>query len=111
MLVPFVRLDPCKCFENRKHLIKKDPVKYIWESFALNLSFLLPEIAIRLIFLGQPLHSAGHLLVVTKVASSIFVNQLNATNLKSSETQFQFELGMAQLNPSLFIVVCLQYGY
>ena len=56
--------------------------------------------------------SAGYLLVAGKVAISTFVNQLNATNLKSSETQFQFELGMAQLSPSLFsfIVVCLQYG-
>ena len=89
-----------------------EPVKYIWESFALNLSFLLPEIAIRLFFLGHPLHCAGHLLVVPKVASSIFVNQLNVTNLKSSKTQFQFELGMAQLSPSLFsfIDVYLQYG-
>ena len=47
----------------------------------------------------------GYLLVAAKVAISIFVNQLNATNLKSSKTQFQFqfELSLAQLSPSLFI--------
>ena len=45
----------------------------------------------------------GYLLVAAKVAISIFVNQLNATNLKSSKTQFhfQFELSLAQLSPSL----------
>ena len=49
--------------------------------------------------------SAGYLLMAVKVAISIFVNQLNATNLKSSETQFQFqvELSLAQLSPSLLI--------
>ena len=38
-----------------------------------------------------------------KKASSVFVNHLNATNLKSSKTQlqFQFELSLAQLSPSL----------
>ena len=48
--------------------------------------------------------SGGYLLVAAKVAISIFVNQLNATNLKSSKTQFQFqfELSLAQLSPSLF---------
>ena len=42
--------------------------------------------------------SGGYLLVTVKVASSIFVNQLNATNLKSSKTwsQLQFKLGPAQ---------------
>ena len=47
----------------------------------------------------------GYLLVAAKVAISIFVNQLNATNLKSSKTQFQFqfELSLAQLSPSLFL--------
>ena len=44
--------------------------------------------------------SGGYLLVAAKVAISIFVNQLNATNLKSSK--FQFELSLAQLSPSLF---------
>ena len=46
----------------------------------------------------------GYLLVAAKVAISIFVNQLNATNLKSTKTQFQFqfELSLAQLSPSLF---------
>ena len=41
--------------------------------------------------------------MVVKVASGIFVNQLNATNLISSKTQFQFqfELSLAQLSPSL----------
>ena len=33
--------------------------------------------------------SGGYLLVAAKVAISIFVNQLNATNLKSSKTQFK----------------------
>ena len=43
------------------------------------------------------------MLVAVKVASSIFVNELNAKNLKSSKTQFQFqfELSLAQLSPSL----------
>ena len=51
--------------------------------------------------------SAGYLLVTVKVASSIFVNQLNATNLKSSKTQFQFqfELSLAQLSPSLSLFI------
>ena len=61
-----------------------EPEKYIWESFALDLSFLLSEIAIRHPLLG------GYLLVAAKVASSIFANHLNATNHKSSKTQFQF---------------------
>ena len=45
----------------------------------------------------------GYLLVAVKVASSIFVNQLNGTKFKSSKTQFQFqfELSLAQLSPSL----------
>ena len=44
-------------------------------------------------------HSGGRLLVAVKVASNIFVNLFNATKLKSSETQlqFQFELSLAQL--------------
>ena len=48
--------------------------------------------------------SGGYLLVAVKVASSIFVNKLNATKLKSSKPQFQFqfELSLAQLSPSLF---------
>ena len=48
----------------------------------------------------------GYLLVAAKVAISIFVNQLNATNLKSSKTQFQFqfELSLAQLSPSLYML-------
>ena len=39
-----------------------------------------------------------------KIAISIFVDQLNPTNLKSSKTQFQFqfELSLAQISPSLF---------
>ena len=47
--------------------------------------------------------SGGYLLVAVKVASSIYVNQLNATKLKSSKNQFQFqfELSLAQLSPSL----------
>ena len=77
-----------------------EPVKYIWGYFALNLSFLLSEIAIRF-FLGHPL-LCGYLLVAAKVASNIFVNHLNATNLKSSKTQFRLELSLAQLSPSLF---------
>ena len=42
--------------------------------------------------------------MTVKVASSIFVNQLNATKPRSSKTQFQFqfELSLAQLSPSLF---------
>ena len=42
--------------------------------------------------------------MTVKVASSMFVNQLNATKLKSSKAQiqFQFELSLAQLSPSLF---------
>ena len=39
--------------------------------------------------------------MAVKVASSIFVNQFNATKLVSSKTQFQFELSLAQLSPSL----------
>ena len=48
--------------------------------------------------------SGGYLIVAVKIASSIFVNQPNATKPKSSETQFkfQFELSLAQLSPSLF---------
>ena len=45
------------------------------------------------------------MLVAVKVASSIFVNELNAKNLKSSKTQFQFqfqfELSLAKFSPSL----------
>ena len=50
--------------------------------------------------------SAGYLLVAVKVASSVFVNQLNAKYLKSSKTQFQFqfELSLAQLSPSFFFL-------
>ena len=49
--------------------------------------------------------SGGYLLVAVDVASSIYVNQLNATKLKSSKTQFQFkfELSLAQLSHSLFL--------
>ena len=45
----------------------------------------------------------GYLLVAVEVASSIYVNQLNATKFKSSKAQFQyqFELSLAQLSPSL----------
>ena len=52
----------------------------------------------------------GYLSVAAKVAISIFVNQLNATNLKSSKTQFklQFELSLAQLSPSLFTLIFKQ---
>ena len=48
--------------------------------------------------------SGSYLLVAVKVASSIFVNQLNETKPKSSKTQFQFqfELSLAQLSLSLF---------
>ena len=51
------------------------------------------------------------MLVAVKEASSIFVNQLNAKNLKSSKTQFQFqfELSLAQLSPSLFTFVSYVY--
>ena len=47
--------------------------------------------------------SSGYLLMAVKVASSIFVDQPNATKLKSnkSQFQFQFELSLAQLSPSL----------
>ena len=40
--------------------------------------------------------------MAAKVASNIFVSLLNATNLKSSKTQFQFELSLslAQLGPA-----------
>ena len=50
--------------------------------------------------------SGGYLLEAVRVVSSIFVNQLNAENLKSSKTQFhfQFELSLAQLSPSLLSV-------
>ena len=50
--------------------------------------------------------SGGYLLVAVKAANSIFVNQLNTTNLKSSKTQFQFqfELSLAQLSPSLLLI-------
>ena len=52
--------------------------------------------------------SGGYFFVAAKVAISIslFVNQLNATNLKSSKTQFQFQFDMrlAQLSPSVFYV-------
>ena len=62
--------------------------------------------------------SGGYLLVAVKIASSIFVNQPNATKPKSSETQFkfQFELSLAQLSPSLLLgimyrmqAICLDY--
>ena len=45
--------------------------------------------------------------MAVKVASSIFVNELNAKNLKSSKTQFQFqfELSVAQLSPSVFFSI------
>ena len=36
--------------------------------------------------------SGGYFLVAVKVDSSIFVNKLNAPNLKSSKNLFQFEL-------------------
>ena len=51
--------------------------------------------------------SGGYLLVAVKVANIIIVNQRNATNLKSSKTQFQFqlELSLAKLSPSLFSLV------
>ena len=41
--------------------------------------------------------------MAVKVASNIFVNQLNETKPNSSKTQFQFqfELSLAQLSPSL----------
>ena len=48
------------------------------------------------------MHSGGYFLGAVKLTSSIFVHLLNATNLKSSKTQFQFELSLAQLSPSLF---------
>ena len=49
----------------------------------------------------------GYVLVAVEVASSIYVNQLNATKLKSSKTQFQFqfELSLAQLSPSLYFLL------
>ena len=56
--------------------------------------------------------SGGYLLEAVRVVSSIFVNQLNATNLKSTNTKFQFqlELSLAQLSTSMFydilIVIC-----
>ena len=47
--------------------------------------------------------------MAVEVASSIYVNQINATKLKSSKTpfQFQFELSLAQLSLSLYF---LHYG-
>ena len=56
--------------------------------------------------------SAGYLLVAVKIASSIFVNRLNATNLKSSKSQFQFqfELSLAQFSPSLFVFNVILLG-
>ena len=47
------------------------------------------------------------MLVAVEVVSSIYVNQLNATKLKSSKAkfQFQFELSLAQLSPSLFKLI------
>ena len=49
--------------------------------------------------------SGGYLPVAVKVVSSIFVNQLNATKLKLSKTQYhlKFELSLAQLSPQLVI--------
>jgi len=41
--------------------------------------------------------SGGYLLVAVKLTSSIFVNQLNATNLKSSKTHFQFQFVQAYI--------------
>ena len=51
--------------------------------------------------------SAGYLVVAVKVASSFLLINFNATNLKSSKTQFQFqfERSLAQLSPSLFIEI------
>ena len=59
------------------------------------------------------LYSAGYLLVAVKEASSIFVNQLNAKNLKWSKTQFQFqfELSLAQLSPSLSFYLTVTQCY
>ena len=49
--------------------------------------------------------SGSYLLVAVKEASSIFVNQLNATKCKLSKTQFQFQfkLSLAQVSTSLFL--------
>ena len=48
--------------------------------------------------------ATGYLVGAVKVSSSIFVDQLNAANSKSSKTQFQFQsdLSLAHLNPNLF---------
>ena len=53
---------------------------------------------------NTPLLNTAH-----KVSSN-YVNQLNATKLKSSKAQFQFqfELSLAQLSPSLFIIMFQQ---
>ena len=52
--------------------------------------------------------SGDYLLVAVKVASSIFVNQLNAKNDKPSKTQFKFQfklsMNITQLSPSLSLL-------
>ena len=57
----------------------------------------------------QLMFCGGYLLVAVKVAFSIFVNKLNAANLKSTRTQFQFqfESSLAQLSPSLLTIYSL----
>ena len=46
--------------------------------------------------------SDGYLLVAVEVASSIYVNQLNAT---TSKTQFQFQFELSFLKPSLTDII------
>ena len=48
----------------------------------------------------------GRLLVAVRVANSIFVNQLNATQF---QLQFQLELSLAQLSPSLLNLFVLSF--
>ena len=49
------------------------------------------------------------MLILSGRQSFIFVNQLNATKLKSSKSQFkfQFELSLAQLSSSLFKLILI----
>ena len=53
---------------------------------------------------GLLMHSGSSLLVAVKVDGRIFVNQLNATNLKSSKTQIQLVFKIL-LNLGLYVLI------
>ena len=51
--------------------------------------------------------SGGLLLKAGPVASSIFVNQLVATNLKSSKTRFNFQFELSLSSQASLVVGCM----